>query len=155
MPECVAQRFTCDPKDLITHDRVQGPCRPFHLHTQPARSVSGPFCRKLLSQARDGDGQIVGLDRRGTQPLHGLPSFRDGLRCPIDRACERLLGVGRPLREQLVNGLEPKQQSLKALQQRIVQVTRDARALGHALVQARVERPRDLTQAQLVQRPKH
>ena len=87
---------------------------------------------------------------RGTQPLHGFPSLGDGLRRLIDRALKGLLGIGRARSEQLANRLKAKQQSLKALQQCVVQITCDAGALGDALLQARVECPRDLTQPQSI-----
>ena len=111
------------------------------------------FGREFLAESRDGLSQVTALDRRGTQPLHGVPSLGNGLRRLIDRALKDLLGLGRTRSEQLASRLEQKQQSLKALQQRIVQIARDAGALSHALLEARIKTFRDLTQTQLIERP--
>jgi hypothetical protein len=51
------------------------------------------------------------------------------LRGLIDSAIESLFGFGRTLREQVRNRLKTEQQSVKTLQQSVVQFPRDARAL--------------------------
>src|SRR5260370_1147446 len=84
--ECIAQRLTPDPIDLVTRDRVQGPRCAFHHHTQSDRSMTTCFGRDLLCESRDGPGQVIALDHRCTQPLHGLPSLGDRRRCQINRA---------------------------------------------------------------------
>ena len=56
---------------------------------------------------------------------------------------ERLLRFGRALREHVDRGLKAEQHAVKALQQRIVQLPRDARALVDALVQAQIELMRE------------
>jgi hypothetical protein len=54
--------------------------------------------------------------------------------------------------EQLANRLKTEQQSLKALQQCIVQVTRDAGALFHALLEPPAYPIGDLADPQIIQR---
>jgi len=109
--------------------------------------------RELLSKAREGEGEVVGLDRRGAQSLHGMASLGDGLRRLVDRAAERFLGRGRAPREHLVHSLETQQQSLEALQQRVVQLARDARPLTHARIERHVELAAQVSYAQEVKRP--
>ena|ERR1700683_145379 len=153
MSECIAQRLARDLVDLVTHDRVQSPRCASDIHLQSDRCMATAFGSELLAESRDGLSQVIALDRRGAQSLHGLPSLGNGLRRLINRALKDPLGLGRTCWEVLANRLESEQQSLKALQQCVVQVTRDARALGHTLLEARVETFRDLMQAQLIERP--
>jgi hypothetical protein len=72
----------------------------------------------------------------------------------INCASKDLLGLGGARSEQLANRLKAEQESLEALQQRVVQIARDAGALSDALLQACVECMRDLPQAQLIECPK-
>ena len=62
-------------------------------------------------------------------------------------------GLGGMLRQQVNASLEMQQNSMEALQQRVVQIASDAGPLADALFQAHVELPRQLPQPQLIQRP--
>src|SRR6267154_914861 len=60
--ECIAQGLASDPVELVTHDRAQVPRRALHLHMQSDRSGTALFGRELVSQSRDGLGQVIALD---------------------------------------------------------------------------------------------
>jgi len=61
------------------------------------------------------------------------------LRGLIDSAIESLFGFGRTLREQVRNRLKTEQQSVKALQQSVVQFPRHARALRKAFFKPHIQ----------------
>ena len=71
--------------------------------------------------------------------MHRVAALRDRLGRLVDGARKDLLRFGRTIRQKVERGLEPQQQPVEALQQRVVQVARDARALGDARVQRRLE----------------
>jgi ParB-like chromosome segregation protein Spo0J len=86
--------------------------------------------------------------------LYRIPAFGDRLSSLIDRGIEllfRLLGTGR---KQAGSGLQVEQQSMKTLQQRIVQVPRDSRPLADTLFQSYVELSRQSMESQLIEHPK-
>ena len=76
--------------------------------------------------------------------MYSIPAFRDCLRRQIESALESLPRFGRSAREQVVSCLKAEHESVKSLQQRIVQVSSDASALADAFFQAQIELPCDL-----------
>ena len=71
--------------------------------------------------------------------MHRVAALRDRLGRLVDGARKDLLRFRRTIGQKVGRGLEPQQQPVEALQQRVVQVARDARALGHARVQRHLE----------------
>src|SRR5439155_21723438 len=110
------------------------------------------LARQLFAERTDRVGEIVRFYRRGAQSLHRVAAFRDRLGCLVDRTGEDLLRLRRAAWQQVERSLEPQQQPLEALQQRVVQFARDPRAFVDARVERRVEVSRDLPHAQAVQR---
>ena len=105
-------------------------------------SVASSSPRALIAMAR-----LLRFDGGRPQALHRVPSFGDRLRRMFNRAIQLLFRLGRAVRQQVRRGLEPQQQAVEALQQRVVQLPRDACALGDAFVEASAGPTRDLTRA--------
>ena len=112
-----------------------------------ARVRGGQFIPHLPHRLR----QIIGRRGGGAQVVHRGPALRDGL----IRAVEGLLefNLRLALRKQVVHHLKTQHQALKALQQRVMQIARDAGALTDAFVHAHVEFARDLMEPVPVQPP--
>src|SRR5208282_3958407 len=85
--------------------------------------------------------------------LYRIPTLSDRLRSLIDRTLQCLPGFLRAFRQQISCRLKAQQQSVKALQQRIVQIPGNAGPLVDALFQAHVELPRHLSEAESMKRP--
>src|SRR5262249_29260107 len=68
-------------------------------------------------------------------------------------AIQLLFRIEWTRRQQVAHRLEPEQQAMKALQQRIVELLRDPRALVDTFLQTHVEPVRDLANTVLIQRP--
>src|SRR5580698_8561590 len=111
--------------------------RSFHSHTENCRSSSSilHFCQFL-----PGDGQqmlqIALRNDRHPEILYRIPALNNGVFGAADSVIEssdRLFGAPGKM---VASSLHLDQGSLKALQQRIVQVTGDARTLRQALIEA-------------------
>src|ERR1019366_9401658 len=97
--------------------------------------------------------QIIGLSCRIAQSLHRIPAFGDRLSRLVDRAAQLFFGLHRAVWQQLENGLEPQQQTVKALQQSVMQLERNACALVDTRVQRHLELMTQLLETPLVARP--
>ena len=75
------------------------------------------------------------------------------MRSLINRAREALFGFFRTLRKQIRSSLKSQQQSVKTLQQRIVQFPRDARPFTNALFQTQIELDSKLMQVVAMDAP--
>ena len=91
-------------------------------------------------------GSCVELRKPSTASRPSVIAF-GGL---IDRVTEDLSGLDRARRKQIPNGLEPQQQAMKALQQRVMQLARDAGSFGDARVQTALEFARCLFEPQSI-----
>jgi hypothetical protein len=100
-------------------------------------------------------GKVIGLDGGCTQPLYSVPPLGDRLICPITRGLKYFPGLRRTPREQVDASLKMKHQSLKALQQGIVQVSRNPCALAYTFLQPDVELMGKSDEAQLIYSPEH
>ena len=85
--------------------------------------------------------------------LHGVAPFRDGRRGVSDGRVEALFRVRRALRQQVRHRLEAQEQPMEALQQRIVELTRDARAFSDPCVERQRKRVSQLARPIPVSRP--
>src|SRR5690242_6872668 len=104
---------------------MEVPRRAFHLHLKEGRIRVGPFSPEFFSESPYRRGKVIGLDSGGTQPLYSVPSLGDRLIRPINRGLKCLPGLRRTPRKQVDASLKMEHQSLKALQQGIVQISRD------------------------------
>src|SRR5437773_9473111 len=118
---------------------MEVPRGAFHLDTKGGRMIAAFTGREFLPKHGDGCGKVVSHSGRLAQVLYGVPAFGDRFTGLIDRAIESFLSFCRTFREQVRNGLEPEKQSVKALQQRVVQVPRDACPFADARFEAHVE----------------
>ena len=107
-------------------------------------AVAARVGRELVAKRPDRDREIVAFDGRRAQALHGVAAFGDRLRRVINRTIQFLFGLGRALRQQVRRGLELQQQAVEALQQRVVQLPRDARPLVDAFVEPSLVIARDV-----------
>ena len=96
-----------------------------------------PSAPLVSSSANDRDGlrQFVAHGCGRPQILNRVAAFGDGLISPIESAVQRLDGLSGMLGQQVTCTLKAEHQPLKALQQRVVQLPRDARPLGDAFIQ--------------------
>ena len=131
---------------------MQRPRRTLHL--DPPDRCSGVLVRQFFAQRTNRIGQIVHLGHRGPQSLHCVAALRDRLGRLIDGARKDLLRFGRTIRQKVERGLESQQQPVEALQQGVVQVACNARALGDTRVQCHLELTMQPPDAKLVTRPR-
>src|SRR6266849_7974440 len=91
--------------------------------------------------------QVV-VDNCGrAQALHSVPALCDCLVAPIESCVEDLKCFRGALREQIADRLKAEHQSLKTLQECVMQLASDAGAFADALFQAQFEVSGNLTQA--------
>ena len=135
VPEGIPKGFRGNLVDLVTDDRVQISRLALDCNTECGRLVGVRVGREFVAEGPDRYGEIVAFDGRRAQALDRVPAFGDRLRRVINRTIQFLFGLGRALRQQVRRGLELQQQSVEALQQRVVQLARDARALVDACVE--------------------
>src|SRR5262249_54276952 len=82
--------------------------------------------RELFAKGAEGDGQIV-RDRRGSaQALDGITSLPDRVRALLEGGLQPLFGFQRSIGKDVRCGLKAKHDAMKALQQRVVQLSGDA-----------------------------
>src|SRR5579863_6956945 len=137
VPEGISQHLAPDPVDLVLKDGRQTPVRSFHRHTEHWRSSISIL---RLCQFLPGDGQLMlqialRMDCR-PEILNRIPALNNGLLGAADRVIEssdRLFGAPGKM---VASPLHLDQGCLKALQQRIMQVTGDARTLIDSLLEA-------------------
>ena len=122
VPEGIPKRFRSNLVDLVTDDRVQIPRLALDGDTECGRLVGARVGRELVAKRPDRDREIVAFDGRRAQALDRVPAFGDRLRRVFNRTIQLLFGLGRALRQQVRRGLELQQQSVEALQQRVVQL---------------------------------
>ena len=135
--EGVAQRLAGDAEDLVAHDRMQSARRALHFDMQ--RCSIAVLVRELFAERPQRVGEVVRLGGRGPQSLHRVAALRDRLGRLVDGALKDLLRFGRTIRQKVERGLEPQQQPVEALQQRVVQVACDARPLADTRLQRHLE----------------
>src|SRR6202167_5389822 len=124
--ECIAQGLACNPVNFVPQNRMEVSRRTFHCHTKKGGIGDRSIGLEFLSESAYGHGKVVGLDCGGAQPLHSIPALGDRLGRLIDSALESLFSFDRALREQVRSSLKAEYQSMKALQQSIVQIPSDS-----------------------------
>src|SRR4029453_1252968 len=102
------------------------------------------MAREIFSNKNYAVAQVVGLECRRPQPLHGITAFRNRRSRLIDCALQSLPGFQRAFGECLQDRLEAEQQALKTLQQSVVQFARNACALTHSRFERPIELSREL-----------
>ena len=113
-----------------------------------SRPVASSSPSVLIASARS-----LPSDGRRPQALHRVPPFGDRFRSVFNRTIQFLFRVCRALRQQVRRRLEPQQQTVEALQQRVVQFAGDSGPLPNARVERHVELVMQLADTQLVTRP--
>ena len=153
VPEGIPKSFRGNLVDLVTNDRVQISRLALHCNFECGRLVGVRVGREFVAEGPDRYGEIVAFDGRRAQALDRVPAFGDRLRRVFNRTIQLLLGLSRALRQQVRRGLELQEQSVEALQQRVVQVARDACALVDTFVEPPLVIASDLTEADAIARP--
>jgi len=140
--DCIAKRLTGNPIHLIAHQRSESARLSLNKHAVRGWRVA--LTRfELIPQICHQLFQIALNDRGRSKVRHRFPPLDNGLVCSIQRALEFLDGFARPVRQQVANSLESEHQALKALQQRVMQLSCDSGPLIDALFQAYVKLLRD------------
>ena len=159
VPERVAQGFRRDLVDLVTNDRAQISRVSLDADSKCRAASSTRSRRELVAKHPDCHREIVAFDGRRSQALHRVTAFGDRLRSVFNRTIQFLFRVCRALRQQVRRRLESQQQTVEALQQRVVQLPGDSCPLPNARLERHVELVMQLQQTQLVtcpeQRQKH
>src|SRR5262245_61663640 len=145
--ERVSECFARDAIHFVANNRIQVACLSFDYQLKSCRILSGQF----FTERSDRFSQVVRGSGGISQTIDRFASLRDRVIGSLERLCELVLGF--PRRQEVVHDLQPKHQSLKTLEQRVMQLARNARALGDALVQSSVEFASKLSQAKLIKRP--
>ena len=125
----------------------------FHLYINGGRINGRCIAREFFRNGSYCVGQVVGFERRRTQPLHCVTTFRNRLSCLIECAVQSLLGFSWSVREVYSGRLEAEQKALKTLQQSVMQFARNACALAHSRLHGHVELVRELTDTKSISRP--
>ena len=153
VPEGIPKGFRGNPVDLVTNDRVQISRLALDCDTECGRPVGARVGRELVAKGPDRHREIVAFDGRRAQALHRVPAFGDRLCRMFNRAIQFLFRVCRALRQQVRHGLESQQQTVEALEQRVVQFAGDSCALADARLERHVERVLYLTHPERICRP--
>jgi hypothetical protein len=109
--------------------------------------------REFLADRAQRHGEVVGDRRGGAQTLDGVPSLPDRTRALAECGLQPLFRFQRAIRKHVRRALQAEHHAMKALQQRVVQLARNARPFIGTLLQARLEYGCHSTEPQLVQRP--
>src|SRR5262245_19876859 len=145
--ERVSECFAGDAIHFVANNRIQVARPAFDYQLKSCRILSGQFFTERSDRFR----QVVRGGGGISQTIDCFASLRDRVIGALERLCELVLGFSR--RQEVVDDLETKHQSLKTLEQRVMQLSRNARTLGDALVQSSVEFASKLPQAKPMQRP--
>ena len=150
----VSQDFECNPADLVLGGRRQS--SPLALLNQVENGgilvcLSGG--RQFLTRGSEQFGEITLGNWLRTQTLNGIPALGERFLGFVDRLVQRLLGFSRVSGHQVAGRLKLEHQSVKRLQQSIVQISRDAGALIHLRFQPYLELMLYLPQAVLIEQP--
>ena len=154
--EGIAQGLTGNPIDVVANDRAKSSWRAVDGHIECCRVCARVIRlskRKFLAKTPERDGEIIGGSRRGSQALDGVPSLPDRLRALLECDIQPLLGVERPIGENVGRGLKAKHDAMKALQKRVVELTGNARPLIETFLESGVKLVRELSHAELIQPP--
>src|ERR1700678_4303780 len=89
----------------------------------------------------------------GAQVLHCIPSLGEGLITLVENTVECSLRFLRTLRQHVLRRLQVEQQSLKTLQQGVVQFAGNTGALAQAFLNPHIKLPGDLVKPQAIQEP--
>jgi hypothetical protein len=137
----VADRFACDTISLVTNDSSQlaGPALHAHAVLRPSRGINprSEFRAECAQRSRE----ITVIHGRGAQVLDGVASRADRLVSYLHGRVQELRGIVSPFGEQLPDGLQSKHQTLKSLQQGVVQLPRDPGPLVESFFHALFEPP--------------
>src|SRR5262249_6182292 len=112
---------------------------------------AGLIRSEFLSERADRTRQVISHHRGRAQSLHCVSSLGDGLLSLIDCALQPLMSFVRAMWEQVRHSLKLQQDTLKTLEQSVVQVPRDASPLADPLFHTQVEYPRHLPQTQSIE----
>ena len=110
------------------------------MHQKPGSPVSVTDGSKAFAQSGDGAREVLGDQRGGAQALHRVPAVGDCSPGLFEGGIQRVPRFG-PVLDHVRNGVKLQQDSLETLQECVVQVARDARALADALLQTEIELP--------------
>src|SRR5712691_11264437 len=155
MAERVSQRLARNSIDFIAQNGIELSLFPFYQHAHARSGAVAALRGQFLAQCRQRLRYVAVANHRLAQVRDRIPAFRDCLVSALQSDVERLNGFGgiAPGKHG-PHRLQAEHQSLKTLQQRIVQVPRDARPLIDALFQTHIELLRQLPQPQLIEPPK-
>src|SRR6266478_5429121 len=155
MAERVSQRLARNSIDFITQNGIELSLFPFYQHARARSGAVATLRGQFLAQCRQRLRYVAVAHDRLAQVRDCVPAFRDCLVSALQSDVERLNGFGGSAPgKQVTHRLQPEHQSLKALQQRIMEFASDARPLVDPCFQPCVELPRQLTQSQLIEPPK-
>ena len=146
----IAHTFVGDPIHLRADDRLQRPrCA---VHDDVDRRSIRPVGGELITNRGERPDEVIFFVEQ-SQALHGVASVRGGPHSLLQRCLESLLGLPGLLGKESQRSVEQEQDSLKILQQRVVEVTRDAGSLGDTRVQCHLQLSSQLPETQLPGRP--
>ncbi len=151
--EGVAQSFADDAIDFVADDGIERPGRALFENIESGRVSPDVRDGKLTAESVHGLGEIFIDERSGANVVNGVATFDDGLLGAGEGAIEALnslIGIGG---KQIAGALEMQHQTLKTLQQRVVQFAGDAGAFREALLVLEVEARGDLLDVALIGEP--
>ena len=115
VPECITQRFACDPVYFTPYKRSEIPGRAFHIDTKVRRIRACLIGSQFFTERADGPRKVVGNNDGATQPLQCIPALVDGAPALIENSLQRLLCF-RTIRDQVGHPVKLQQDRLKTLQ---------------------------------------
>ena len=87
--------------------------------------------------------------------MHGRAALGDGAIAAVERRFEERHRLGSAIGQQRAHCLHAEHQSLETLEQRVVQLARDAGSFVHSLIESKAELMCDLPNAQHVRHGDH
>jgi hypothetical protein len=105
VPECVAQRLTCNPVDFVPDQRSEIRWRALHIDTKLGAILASLVGSESFTEHAKRPRQVVDIKRGGAQPLHRIATFGDRLPGLLDDLRQLLSGF-RVIREQVRHRLK-------------------------------------------------
>ena len=141
--ESVAQCLTGDAEYLHLKERVQGLRAAFNYHRElrcwRVVAVDRAILVQLFTQAHDLMSEIGVRGSRGTNIQDSISTLDNGLLRAIQGAVESLDGFLRTIGKEVASALKVQRQTLKTLQQRIMQLAGNPRAFRQALLELQIQ----------------
>jgi|ERR1700733_11360136 len=127
--ECVAHSLDRGADDFVADDRSQTSGCALDIDMEIGRSRLVIMRGEFTAELADGCLQVPTLIARRPQTLDGIAALGNRLPGMLDRGFKGAPCLDRTIRQQVGDRMEIQQEGLKALEQRVMQIAGNTRAL--------------------------